>query len=225
VSLKFILTKQGLRAILFPIYLDVKAKTGLVVGGGQVAERKIENLLDYGMNIRVVSPQARARIQEWAEQSIIQWQARDFCESDLQGVFLAFVATDNNSVNQAVVEACRKTGVLINAVDDPPNCDFYVPSIVRRGSLVLAISTEGKSPFFARRLREELENTISPAYGEFVEIMGEIREEIKEKVPDITVRKKIFESLVYSEVLDLLKAGEKDKARERIEACMSSWRD
>ena len=106
-----------------------------------------------------------------------------------------------------------------------PNCDFYVPSIVRRGSLVLAISTEGKSPFFARRLREELENTISPAYGEFVEIMGDIREEIKEKVPDITVRKKIFESLVYSEVLDLLKAGEKDKARERIEACMSSWLD
>lgn len=197
----------------------------MIVGGGQVAERKIENLLDYGMDIRVVSPQAREGIQQWAEEGIIQWQARDFSESDLPGVFMAFVATDNSNVNQAIVEACRKAGVLVNAVDDPPNCDFYVPSIVRRGSLVLAISTEGKSPFFARRLREELENTISPAYGEFVEIMGEIREEIKEKVPDITLRKKIFKSLVYSEVLDLLKAGEKDKARERIEACMSSWLD
>ncbi|MDD2510425.1 MAG: bifunctional precorrin-2 dehydrogenase/sirohydrochlorin ferrochelatase [Syntrophomonas sp.] len=214
-----------MKVILFPIYLDLEAKTCLIVGGGQVAERKIENLLDYGMDIRVVSPQAREGIQQWAEEGIIQWQARDFSESDLPGVFMAFVATDNSNVNQAIVEACRKAGVLVNAVDDPPNCDFYVPSIVRRGSLVLAISTEGKSPFFARRLREELENTISPAYGEFVEIMGEIREEIKEKVPDITLRKKIFKSLVYSEVLDLLKAGEKDKARERIEACMSSWLD
>lgn len=214
-----------MRVILFPIYLDLKDKTCLLVGGGQVAERKIENLLDYGLNMRVVSPEATRRIQEWAQQGIVNWQLRDFNEEDLSGVFIAFVATDNNNVNHSVVKACRKAGVLVNAVDDPPNCDFYVPSIIRRGSLVLAISTEGKSPYFARRLREELEITITPEYGEFVDMLGDIREEIKEKVPDISMRKEVFASLVYSEILDLLQAGEKEKARERIEACMSSWRD
>lgn len=175
--------------------------------------------------MRVVSPRITARLQELVGQGVLEWAERDFEETDIVGVFIAFVATDNNQVNQKVADTCREAGVLINAVDDPPNCDFYIPSIIRRGSLVLAISTEGKSPYFARRMREELEDSITPAHGEFVAMMGEIREEIKENVPDIEQRKEIFKSLVYSDILDLLKAGEKEKARERIRACMSSWRD
>ncbi|MDD2619506.1 MAG: bifunctional precorrin-2 dehydrogenase/sirohydrochlorin ferrochelatase [Syntrophomonadaceae bacterium] len=210
-------------AHLFPIYLDLSGKKCLVIGGGPVAERKVENLLDYGVNIKLVSPQVEKKIEQWAEDGIITWLPREFEETDLKEVFIVFVATNDGSVNQTAVELCRQKGILANAVDDPPNCDFFIPSIIRRDSLVVAISTEGKSPLFARRLREELEQVITPEYGEFVTILGEMRIRIKEIVPDIELRKKIFQDLVDSDILILLKAGEKQKARERIEQCMSSW--
>ncbi|MEN6325287.1 MAG: bifunctional precorrin-2 dehydrogenase/sirohydrochlorin ferrochelatase [Syntrophomonas sp.] len=208
---------------LFPIYLDLSGKNCLVIGGGPVAERKVENLLEYEVNIKIVSPQVEKRIKEWSLEGSITWLPREFEEHDLDGIFMVFVATNDGSVNQWVVELCRQRGILANAVDDPPNCDFFVPSLIRHNSLVVAISTEGKSPLFARKLREELEEVITPEYGEFVEILGELRTRIKNDVLDIELRRKIFENLVNSDILSLLKAGEKEKARERIEQCMSSW--
>lgn len=208
---------------LFPIYLNLSGKNCLVIGGGPVAERKVENLLEYEANIKLVSPQVENKIKEWSRDGIITWLPREFAAQDLDGIFMVFVATNDGAVNQQVVELCRQRGILANAVDDPPNCDFFIPSLIRRNSLVVAISTEGKSPLFARKLREELEDVITPEYGEFVEILGELRTQIKHGVLDIGLRKKIFENLVNSDILNLLKAGEKEKARERIEQCMSSW--
>src|SRR5690606_17528151 len=106
-----------------------------------------------------------------------------------------------------------------------PNCDFFVPAVVRRGSLAVAISTEGKSPMLARHLRMELEDYFVAAYEEYVDLLGEYREIIKNNVPDINVRRKIFAALVNSDILDLLKAGERLLARERVEQCISSWQD
>ncbi len=208
---------------LFPIYLDLSGKNCLIIGGGPVAERKVENLLEYEVNIKIVSPQVEKRIKEWSLDGSITWLPREFEEHDLDEIFMVFVATNYGSINQWVVELCRQRGILANAVDDPPNCDFFVPSLIRHNSLVVAISTEGKSPLFARKLREELEEIITPEYGEFVEILGELRTQIKKGVLDIEMRRKIFENLVNSDILSLLKAGEKEKARERIEQCMSSW--
>ncbi|KUG04700.1 siroheme synthase / precorrin-2 oxidase [hydrocarbon metagenome] len=210
---------------LYPVYIDLTDKKCLVIGGGKVAERKICHLLDYGCSIMAVSPQAEKNIEQWADQELIEWYQREFQAQDIAGCFMVFVATDDYQINEKVSRMCRERGVMVNAVDDPPNCDFYVPSIVRRSSLALAISTGGKSPAFARRLRSELEEIITPAYGEFVDIMGEQRELIKDKVKDIEIRKKIFEELVYSDILDLLKAGEKEKAKEKVKRCMSYWLD
>lgn len=210
-------------AHLFPIYLDLSGKNCLVIGGGPVAERKVENLLEYEVNIKLVSPQVEKKIKEWSLDGSITWLPREFENPDLDGIFMVFVATNDGSVNRRVVELCRQRGILANAVDDPPNCDFFIPSLIRHNSLVVAISTEGKSPLFARKLREELEKVITPEYGEYVEILGELRTRVKNDVPDIELRKKIFENLVNSDILNLLKAGEKEKARERIEQCMSSW--
>lgn len=210
---------------LFPIYLDLKGKNCLIIGGGQVAERKVENLLNYEVNIKLVSPEVENRIREWSRQGIINWIAREFEKADLEGTYLVFVATDDGKVNRRAAELCRQKGIMVNAVDDPPNCDFFIPSIIRHKSLVVAISTEGKSPLFARKLREQLENTITPVYGEFVEMLGEYRSIIKEAIPDINKRKVVFQQLIDSDVLDLLKAGEEEKARERIYQCMSSWLD
>ncbi|MEN6350487.1 MAG: bifunctional precorrin-2 dehydrogenase/sirohydrochlorin ferrochelatase [Syntrophomonas sp.] len=212
-------------AHLFPIYLDLKGKNCLVVGGGQVAERKVENLLAYEVNIKVVSPAVEGKIREWSRQGIIEWVIREFEEADLEGSFIVFIATDKEGVNHRIAELCRLRGIMVNAVDDPPNCDFFIPSTIRRQSLVVAISTEGKSPLFARKLREQLEEIITAEYGEFVEMLGELRSLIKQSIPDIDKRRRAFQALVDSDVLTLLKAGEKEEARERIDQCMSSWLD
>ena len=212
-------------AHLFPVFLSLSGKKCLVVGGGRVAERKIADLLECEANINVISPTAGDSIQLWSNQSLISWQAREIEVSDLDNVFMVFVATNNMDANRLVVSWCRERGILVNAVDDPPNCDFYVPAVVRRNSLVVAISTEGKSPMFARKLREQLEGFIGEEYGEFVDFLGEQREPIKQAVNDIEKRKKIFEALVDSNILDLLKAGERERAKERMEQCTSSWQD
>jgi precorrin-2 dehydrogenase/sirohydrochlorin ferrochelatase len=212
-------------AHLFPVFLSLSGKECLVVGGGQVAERKIADLLECEANINVISPTAGDLIRLWSNQGLINWQAREVEDSDLDNIFLAFVATNDMHTNQMVVNWCRERGIMVNAVDDPPNCDFYVPALVRRNSLVVAISTEGKSPMFARKLREQLEEFIGEEYGEFVDFLGELREPVKQAVSDITERKKIFAALADSDILDLLKAGEKERAKERMEQCMSSWQD
>jgi len=208
---------------LFPIFLNLRKKNCLVIGGGQVAQRKVRDLLECEASIRLVSPQAEDQIKIWAEKGLITWFGREFEPGDLNGIFMVFVATDSGDVNKEIVDLCRKKGILLNVVDEPADCDFYVPSVIRRNSLTLAISTEGKSPLFAKRLCQELEEVITPEYGEFVDILGEKREYIKKNVPNLQTRKKIFEAMVYSDVLDLLKMGEKEKARERIEQCMSFW--
>lgn len=210
---------------LFPVFFDITDRKCLVVGGGIVAERKAADLLECDAQVILVSPQATPEIAKWADGNFITWRAREFTEEDLEDAFLVFLATDNSCVNQRAATLCRERRIPVNAVDDPSNCDFYVPSILRRQSLAIAISTGGKSPLFARKMREELEAVITEAYGEFVEILGEKRLVVQEYVGDIKERKKIYETLVYSDILELLKAGEKEKARERIEQCMSCLQD
>lgn len=210
---------------LFPIYVNLEKRICLIVGGGKVAERKTENLLEYGAYIRVVSPEAEPGLLCMADEGRIELRHREFQTEDLEQVFMAFVATDRNSLNQEVADACRKRGILVNAVDDPPHCDFYVPSIMRRNSLVLAISTEGKSPAFARRLRKHLETVITPEYGDFVDVLGEVRQVLKDRIPEIEKRKEILEYLVYSDIFDLFVAGEEEQAREKVRQCMFSWQE
>lgn len=212
-------------AHLYPIYLHLAGKRCLVVGGGKVAERKIATLLEYEAEVQVVSPEVTGSINDWAAQDSISWRQGTFRTEDLEKVFLVFIATGNSQVNREVTSLCRDKGILVNAVDDPPNCDFYVPSILRQGSLCLAISTEGKSPLLAAKLRRELEEMIPAEYGEWVEILGRLRDEIKNSVPELQAKKQLLETLVYSDIFDLLKEGKKEEAEERIKECMSSLRE
>ncbi len=210
---------------LFPVFINLTDKPCLVLGGGQVAARKVQNLLDCGAVVKVISPEAVDVIKDCSEQGLIKWVRRELEINDLQDVFMVFVATSNPEANQQAVDWCRERNILVNAVDDPPNCDFYVPSVLRRNSLVLAISTEGKSPLYARKLREELESIITPEHGEYVDLLGEQRELIKETISDINVRKKVFEALVDSDIFELLRRGDQVKVRERVQECISSWQD
>lgn len=212
-------------AHLYPIYLQLAGKKCLVVGGGKVAERKVETLLEYEASIRVVSPAAEPNIHIWSDQGLLDWWRGVFQPQDLDDVFLVFIATGDEDINKGIAALCREKGILVNAVDDPPNCDFYVPSILRRNSLCVAISTEGKSPLLAGKLRRELENIIPYEYGEWVEILGDLRDKIKSSNLSIKARKILFEELVHSDILELLQAGRKEIIEERIERCMSCLRE
>ncbi len=209
----------------YPIYINLLDKSCLIVGGGIVAQRKVENLLEYGAHIALVSPEITPDIKHYANSGLIKVSEREFAPEDLENVFMVFIATDNSETNRVIAELCATRQILVNAVDDPPNCDFFVPAVVRRGSLSIAISTAGKSPMLARRLREELENQYTHEYGEYLDLLGEYREIIKNNIPDITIRKQVFNALIDLDIIDLLKAGEREKVRERVQECISSWQD
>lgn len=212
-------------AHLYPIFLNLTGKRCLVIGGGKVAERKIETLLEYDAQVIVVSPESSVRIKELARDNLIKGLQRVFIPTDLDDVFMVFIATGDSELNKSVAELCRIKGILVNAVDDPPNCDFYVPAILRRNSLCVAVSTEGNSPLLAAKIRNELESIISVEYGEWVHILGQLRDEIKKADIDIGQRQAIFANLVYSDILDLLKQGRKQEIEERISECMSFLRE
>lgn len=209
---------------LYPIFIDLAGKKCLVVGGGKVAQRKVGTLLEYKAQVVAVSPDATERLKYWAQRAVITWHARLFDPSDLEGVFLVFIATGDYRTNEEIAALCREQGIMVNAVDDPDNCDFYVPAIMRRDSLCIAVSTEGKSPLLAAKLRDELEEMIPAAYGEWVGILGRLRDEIKGSGLDIDQRRQLFTDLVYSDILDLLMQGRRQEAEERITACMSCLR-
>jgi len=214
--------QAGGKAPLYPVFVDISGKRCLVVGGGSVALRKIRTLVECGAKVRVVSPAAAAEIRRLASDGLVAWEEKKFVPRDLDGVFMAFAATDDTGKNRQIIQACKNKDVPVNAADDPEACDFFVPSVVRRRGLCVAIGTGGRSPLLAGRLRNELEGMIPEEYGEFLEILGEQREKLKKEVPDREKRKKIFEALVYSDILELLRAGKPEQVKEQIDQCLSS---
>ena len=209
---------------LFPIFLNLEDKNCLVIGGGAVAYRKITSLLKHMAKVTVVSPEANEEIQNLAENKSIVLKLKSFENEDLENMYLVIAATDNSSLNEKAAFLCRSRGIMINAVDDPALCDFFVPSVVRRKSLAVAISAEGKSPLFVRLLRQDLETLITEDYGDLVEFLGEKRNEIKNSF-SVDIRRRLLSGLLDEETISLLKEGKVDTIRERIEQCISSWQD
>jgi len=164
--------------ILFPAFLKLAGRRCLVVGAGRVAQEKIEGLLRADADIRVVAPQATRRIQSWAHAGKIRWDARQFRRSDLSRAFLVVAATSSPSLHADIYKQAQRHGVLCNVVDDPEHCDFYYGSVVRRGSLQIAISTGGHSPALAQRLRKRLESEFSAEYAAWLEEIGAARKRL-----------------------------------------------
>ena len=157
---------------LFPMFVKLAGRSCLVVGAGEVGTAKIEGLLAAGATVRVVAPEATATVAEWSRAGRFSWHARGFELHDLDGIFLTVVATPSRELNARVFEEASQRGVLCNVVDDPPHCDFYYPAVVRRGDLQIAVSTSGRSPALAARLRRDLEQQFGPEYEAWVEELG-----------------------------------------------------
>lgn len=160
---------------LFPMFLKLSGRRCLVVGAAAVGESKIAGLLDTGAHIRVVALEAGATVHEWAQSGSIDLKLRHFKPEDLDGVFLAIVATSSRALNERIYHEAQTRGVLCNIVDVPDLCDFFYPSVVRRGDLQIAVSTAGKSPSLAQNIRRQLEQQFGPAYAAWVAELGETR--------------------------------------------------
>lgn len=205
----------------YPINVDLREKECLVAGGGNVAERKVKSLREAGGNVSVISPEATPQIKEWALNGDIRWEQRAFETGDLDGVFLVIGATDSGPVHETIYRECQKKSILVNIVDEPAKCNFTVPSLFRRGNLSIAVSTNGASPAVSKRIRTQLEKIYGEETALFLEWMGEARKKVLNECDGPAERKKIFDSLADSQVLELLQRGETNKAKEVFSAMLN----
>ena len=194
----------------YPIYLDVKDRKCLVVGGGAVGTRKVETLLECGAKVTVVSIDASEKLKKLSNSGLIRLKERAFQTDDLEGVFLVFGATDDEDLNIKVHTAAERRRVLCNIADRPEACNFILPSIVSRGDLTIAISTSGKSPAFAKKLRKQLEAQFGDEYAEFLKLMGAIRKKLLSKDHEPEAHKHLFERLIETDLVQMLKNADTD---------------
>jgi precorrin-2 dehydrogenase / sirohydrochlorin ferrochelatase len=185
---------------LFPIFLKLAARPCVVIGAGNLAESKIESLQAANAQITVIAPEANERIQSLAAAGEIDYQQRPYADGDLTGSFLVVAATNVPSVNRAVFAEATAKGVLCNAVDDPPFCDFYFPSVVRRGDLQIAISTAGASPALAQKIRKDINAQLPLDAGEWLADLGNLRREVVAAEPLNDERKWLLHQLAQREV-------------------------
>ena len=188
----------------YPIFVELEGKTVLVVGGGNVAQRKIENLLHFGASIQIISRELTHKIKQLVEANKIQHIGDEFRDEHLDSVFLVIAATDDKQLNKKISESSRKRHMLINAVDQPADCNFIVPSIVNRGDLLIAITTSGKSPALAKKIREQLEAQFGNEYEVFLTLMSRLRKEILSMGLSQNENSRIFHEIVDSDILKFL---------------------
>ena len=199
---------------LFPIFLKLTARPCTVIGAGKLAESKIESLLAANAKVSVIAPKANERITALAESGELTLHLREYAHGDLSGQFLVVAATDIPAVNRAVFAEAEAAGVLINAVDDPPFCDFYFPSVVRRGDLQIAISTAGHSPALAQRLRKEINELLPLDTGDWLTELGNLRREVLQMEPLNEARNQLLHTLASREVCSYDACPSRTLARE-----------
>lgn len=187
---------------LFPMFLKVAGKQCLVVGAGKVGAPKIGGLIDTGAYIHVVAIEASSQVREWAEAGKINLELRDFSNTDLDGKFLAVVATASKRLNELIYREAQRRGVLCNVVDVPEYCDFFYPAVVQRGDLQIAISTNGQSPSLAQKIRQQLERQFGPGYAAWVEQLGETRRLILASDLDKERKLELLHSLASREAFE-----------------------
>lgn len=204
-----------------PIFLNVRAQTCLVVGGGDVAYRKAVLLDRAGARLRVVAPEICVELESLVIAGAGELRVRGFDELDMDGVFLAVGATDDEEVNAAVSVAAKSRGLPVNVVDKPSLCSFIVPAIVDRSPVVIAISSGGASPVLTRKLKEKLETMVPAAYGRLALLLGGYRSRVKSVITDFKRRTRFWEALLSGPLSEMVLSGKEDEARRYIEQQLS----
>lgn len=197
----------------YPIFLDISKKPCLVIGGGKVAERKVNILLKFSGIIKVVSPRITKTLQRLAEKGRIHVSLKEYSTGDLNGVALVFAATNNESINQKIFKDAEKHNIPVNVVDNPSLCNFIVPSIVKKDPILIAISTSGVLPFLSKRLRKDIAESITRDYVRYADIVGRLRKQLIMKVQDKKLRQIIMKKIAGADISAINAMGFK-KAKE-----------
>lgn len=196
----------------YPIFLNISGKKCVVVGGGQVALRKVTTLLEHGASVEVISPDLCSELSQLAESGEIRVLQRSYRAGDLQDAVIAIAATNDSNTNLEVVKEARRKAVLVNVVDDAESSDFIVPSYMRRGDVTIAISTGGRSPALARKIRNRLEKDFGDEYASLALLIDEVRAEVKGQ--GIKVNGDAWQEALDLDLLgDLLRRGDNEKAK------------
>lgn len=201
--------------VFYPVNLDMTGRCCLVVGGGPVAARKILSLLECGARVTVVSPEVNRFISDAAEEGRVEWLSRKYRVSDLDGMFMVFAATSDREIQDRIAVDSKRAGVLLNCVDDPEKCDFQVPAQIRRGKLLIAISTGGASPALAARIKGRLQKKFGPEYGLLVDLMAAVREHLV-GVGSPEQNRRLFHEILSMPLLDLMEDQKWDDIRSRL---------
>jgi precorrin-2 dehydrogenase/sirohydrochlorin ferrochelatase len=203
----------------YPVNLVLDGRSVLVVGGGAVATRKAAGLVLAGAKVHVVAPLVTAQIKALD----VTWEERPYRRGEVGAYRLVFTATDDAAVNRAVYEDGEAAGVWVNSADDPANCSFILPAVARQGPITVAVGTEGTSPALAAHLRRVIEGQLGPEWSALALILAEERQRLRsagqptEGLP--------WQNALESDMLDLIRDGRIDEARERLRACLSSSSD
>lgn len=205
----------------YPVFLTVEGRRCVVIGGGTIAERKVEGLLEAGARVTVVAPESTPGVRALAESGAVTLHARAYAPGDLAGAFIAIAATDDAEVNEAVSREAAEHNVPLNVVDVTRLCTFIAPSIVRRGPVTLAMSTGGLAPALARKLRESLEANDALAYADLAEMVARVRADLRGR--SVTVDPKGWQASLNDEVLALYRNGERERAEARLTGLLESW--
>jgi precorrin-2 dehydrogenase/sirohydrochlorin ferrochelatase len=198
----------------YPLMADLTGKSCVIIGGGQVAERKAESLIDAGARVILVSPVCSPQIERWIQSGTVL-VLRDYYRGGMQEIrdaLLVFAATDSRAVNEAVCQEAKALGKLVSVADHTMGSSFIVPAVVRRGKLVIAISTGGASPAVAKKIRRELEQAFGQEYEVYLELLQELRLLIQSIVGDTVLRQAIFKSMLSWDLLAWIRSGRMDAA-------------
>lgn len=207
----------------YPIALvHLEQRRCVVVGGGKIATRKVEGLLEAGGNVVVISPEVSPELDAIIRQKEVEWWPRKYAPGDLARAFLAIAATDDPEVNAQIWDEATDSSILINVVDDPEHCNFIAPAIVRRGEMTIAISSGGNAPALSRHLRQQLEKQFGPEYETYIRLLSQMRKNALEQIPKENQRE-FWEELVKSEIVERIKAGKDEEARSMAERILLNY--
>ena len=213
---------MGEARFAYPIFLSIRDRTCVVVGGGKVGERKVNGLLEAGACVRVVSPETTEHLAQLAKAGKIELVPRPFAEGDLKDAVLVFATTDHPEVNREVAAEAESIRALSNVSDASVEGDFVLPSVVERGIIRVAFSTGGASPAYARLIRERLEDLLGPEQEELVELCERLRPEVMARFPDDGDRRRcVWDRLVTWETIELIRQRKWDEIEEKVAACLS----
>ena len=200
----------------YPVSLNLSGRRCVVIGGGTVAERKVERLLDCAAVVTVVSERLSEALTRLREEGGLVHVCAAYDTAFLKDAFLVFGTTDDPRVNDRIFEDARRMGILVNIADDPAHCDFILPSLCEQGDLQIAVSTGGKSPALARRVREDVEALYGPEYAIYLMVLGELRKKVVARGRPSDDNKRIFEAVVASSILDLIRTGDRAAVRQLL---------